>query len=465
MTSAFLIYFKEISNLLSHQRATKTAEINKLKSALGTKIAAPEERFENAMERSYHEFSSHFEGDYWGQDMGNLMKPDFFSQYKERSDLGLKERLMVLCGQLDIVEMQTELAAADRVQYLWRTGQVERDINIVRDRKKDLEEVLGAMEQNFTDTEVRVIASQMQSNQINIKLNVERQAFEDIKAKTEQIIAEITKEKDEMGRQKEEIHNDSGWTAVKIDKLHKTKEYYRKLYTKLQKEDKLTPLIEKAKAAIKKYDDVIAAVVAFVDDKNSKKFPKHINASAEVEAGLVDDMSPRRGLQRRRTSVEMPGTSFSTGRRRTSGFGTFLVAHSPMRSGFAGVSGRSGMGKSGFAEDSFGKFQEIVKKKTDFILKNRGILTSEHISQVVAFDSLQSEKIHKIKKRLKLEQKAVKKRILFQEQLFIKAQERQKALQQKQMIRNKTTLFKVRSGGIKGSGVENRPAPSGKDMG
>jgi hypothetical protein len=45
------------------------------------------------MERSYYEFSSHFENDYWTQDMGELMRPDFFSQYKERSALGLQERL------------------------------------------------------------------------------------------------------------------------------------------------------------------------------------------------------------------------------------------------------------------------------------------------------------------------------------------------------------------------------------
>jgi replicative DNA helicase len=203
-------------------------------------------------------------------------------------------------------------------------------------------------------------------------------------------------------------------------------------------------------------------VVGFLNGKNNGKLGRHVNGVEEVESGICDDMSP--ALQRRRsTSQEKPEVEFRTGKRRLTGMGLSSFGPSPIRSSFAGVAGRSGMGKSNFLEDSFGKFQEIVKKKTDFIIKNRGILTSEHISQVLAFDSLQSEKIHKIKKRLKLEQKAVKKRILFQEQLFIKAHERQKILQQKQMVRNKTTLFKGRLG-MKVTGAENRSATSSKDL-
>lgn len=125
--------------------------------------------------------------------------------------------------------MQTQLAAIDTIQYNYRVSQVERDVNIIKDRKKELESMLVTMAKNFRDTEVRVIASQMQSNQINIKLGIERQAFEDIKFKKEKIIAKITEEKNEMDRQKEEVHNDSGWIAIKIDNLQRTKEYYRKL--------------------------------------------------------------------------------------------------------------------------------------------------------------------------------------------------------------------------------------------
>jgi hypothetical protein len=125
--------------------------------------------------------------------------------------------------------MQTQLAAIDTIQYDYRVSQLERDVNIIKDRKKELESMLVTMAKNFRDTEVRVIASQMQSNQINIKLDIERQAFEDIKFKKEQIIGKITEEKNEMGRQKEEVHNDSGWIAIKIDNLQRTKEYYRKL--------------------------------------------------------------------------------------------------------------------------------------------------------------------------------------------------------------------------------------------
>lgn len=88
-----LIYFKVISNKLKHERATKTQEIKKLTSTLKARQTIPIEDFESAMERSYYEFSSHFENDYWTQDMGELMRPDFFSQYKERSALGLQERL------------------------------------------------------------------------------------------------------------------------------------------------------------------------------------------------------------------------------------------------------------------------------------------------------------------------------------------------------------------------------------
>jgi hypothetical protein len=200
-----------------------------------------------------------------------------------------------------------------------------------------------------------------------------------------------------------------------------------------------------------------------LNGKNSGKLRRHVNGVEEIESGICYDMSP--ALQRRRSTDQekKPGMPFRTGKRRGSGVGMSSFGRSPMQSGFAGVAGRSGMGKSNFSEDSFVKFQEIVKKKTDFIIKNRGILTSEHISQVVAFDSLQSEKIHKIKKRLNLEQKAVKKRILFQEQLFIKAQERQKILQQKQMVRNKTTLFKGRLG-MKVTGAEDRSAKSSKDL-
>jgi hypothetical protein len=125
--------------------------------------------------------------------------------------------------------MQTQLAAIDTIQYDYRVSQLERDVNIIKDRKKELESMLVTMAKNFRDTEVRVIASQMQSNQINIKLGIERQAFEDIKFKKEQIIGKITEEKNEMGRQKEEVYNDSGWIAIKIDNLQRTKEYYRKL--------------------------------------------------------------------------------------------------------------------------------------------------------------------------------------------------------------------------------------------
>jgi hypothetical protein len=119
----------------------------------------------------------------------NLMvKPAYFSVFKERSIAGLKERLVELKAKIEMLRQEDSLSTFELETNEHKMETLGYDLKILKARfggNLEVEKIMGA---NYEEIETLKIGSHLQMNQILGKVNIEKNAFYKIAAQKMEII-------------------------------------------------------------------------------------------------------------------------------------------------------------------------------------------------------------------------------------------------------------------------------------
>jgi hypothetical protein len=117
-----------------------------------------------------------------------IVKPAYFSVFKERSIAGLKDRLVELKAKIEMLRQEDSLSTFELETNEHKMETLGSDLKILKARfggSLEVEKIMGA---NYEEIETLKIGSHLQMNQILGKVNIEKNAFYKIAAQKMEII-------------------------------------------------------------------------------------------------------------------------------------------------------------------------------------------------------------------------------------------------------------------------------------
>ena len=365
-TKEFKILCTEIENQIKRDIALKKAKIRYLSDQLykeSDQFSIKHETSMLSLFKTINAENNTYNSSYMpeNQEIIDQAKPDYFSLIQESTFVGNNDRLESLYAKLDILELESEEHEFDKQKLLYKAKQLKNDIEIQKRRKRRNESILKIIRNNFENFQTRKIISTFQTDIIDNRLAMEKQAFQSVRDKKDKILEKRYLQKEQSEYIKNSLHNECGMTDVKIDKFNDKKEKVKINFKKLLEEDKVTPQLQKTKANILKYQTVLEETTRFI----AKSRDNHLESIEQLQQQQNIKNIARRYRPCRR---------------------------SIMNNRYLGD-------VRNLSLDEYEKLQETFKagvvEKEDVITAYHRSMGSDHASQLHKFNNLQVERVEK----------------------------------------------------------------------
>lgn len=369
ISKEFLLYYKTWSNELKNKMNQKQANIDHMEKLRNKKnnvhYANKLQLQKSQLQKSY----SHTESEIHEFTLNQLIKPGYMSSNKLFNEVALEERQQTLVAAHDLIELRTHDADNENIQYKYKLIQVKQDLKTLASRKRELEECYTMMEENFSTVKTRIATSSFQFNQIYNKLAIEKSAFNTIHKKKERIQDDLQNDASAIKKVKESFHDESGWIAIKFDKLNSEKKNFNEEYSTLLSETKKNPEIEKSKSIVLKFVQSLDQIEILYKDYFKD----------EKEDGAIAPVSIQAFIENKK-KVIVRSLTYSDTLKNTSYFSMLNKKCNQKNENIGEV---------------FNQFRELIDQKVTWLLKNYYQLKSQHTYQLQKFNQFQSEKVKK----------------------------------------------------------------------